>query len=100
MDEAATRNNCYLCSQNGRPLAECCIAVPDSEPREYINGHSRNRARVICKWFDGKFPSNPEVDGKEGNAERVAKMKEAGRVRACALKLFSKRVKRRKEVEK
>jgi hypothetical protein len=83
MDEAATRNNCYLCSLNGRALTECCILVPGSQPREYLNGHSRKRAHVVCKWFDEKY--------KEGSAERVAKIEEAGRVRKNALELFSKR---------
>jgi hypothetical protein len=88
MDEAATRNNCYLCSLNGRALTECCILVPGSKPREYLNGHSRKRAHVVCKWFDEKY--------KEGSAERVAKIEEAGRVRKNALEreLFSKRKKR------
>jgi hypothetical protein len=43
---------------------------------------------VVCKWFDEKY--------KEGSAERVAKIEEAGRVRKNALEreLFSKRKKR------
>jgi hypothetical protein len=88
MDEAATRNNCYLCSLNGRALTECCILVPGSQPPEYLNGHGRKRAHVVCKWFDEKY--------KEGSAERVAKIEEAGRVRKNALEreLFSKRKKR------
>ena len=62
MDEAATKNNCYLCSLNGRALTECCILVPGSKPTQYLNGHNRKRAQAVCEWFDGKY--------KEGSAER------------------------------
>ena len=88
MDEAATKNNCYLCSLNGRALTECCILVPGSKPTQYLNGHNRKRAQVVCEWFDGKY--------KEGSAERAAKVAEAGRVRGNALQLFSKRKKKMK----
>ena len=88
MDEAATKNNCYLCSLNGRALTECCILVPGSKPTQYLNGHNRKRAQVVCEWFDGKY--------KEGSAERAAKVAEAGRVRGNALKLFAKRKKKMK----
>ena len=88
MDEAATKNNCYLCSLNGRALTECCILVPGSKPTQYLNGHNRKRAQVVCEWFDGKY--------KEGSAERAAKVAEAGRVRGNALKMFAKRKKKMK----
>ena len=88
VDEAATKNNCYLCSLNGRALTECCILVPGSKPTQYLNGHNRKRAQVVCEWFDGKY--------KEGSAERAAKVAEAGRVRGNALQLFSKRKKKMK----
>ena len=84
MDEAATKNNCYLCSLNGRALTECCIL--GSEPREYLNGHGRNRSHLVCKWSDEKY--------KEGSAERAAKVKEALKVRGYALKRFSMRKKK------
>ena len=88
MDEAATKNNCYLCSLNGRALTECCILVPGSKPTQYLNGHNRKRAQVVCEWFDGKY--------KEGSAERAAKVAEAGRVRGNALKRFANRKKKMK----
>ena len=47
-DEAATRNNCYLCSLNGREPDDCRIAVPGIHPRQCINGHSAMRKSVIC----------------------------------------------------
>ena len=62
--------------------------VPGSKPTQYLNGHNRKRAQVVCEWFDGKY--------KEGSAERAAKVAEAVRVRRNALQLFSKRKKKMK----
>lgn len=75
-DEAATKNNCFLCSLNGREPDNCRIAVPDIHPRQFINGHSARRRSVICKWFDATFP--------EGNAERELRIEGAKRARATA----------------
>ena len=85
-DPEATKNNCYLCSLNGRPAAECCVEVPGtigSKPPQYTHGHTRSRAKVVCKWFDEKFV--------EDHDERKAKLAYAQKVRANALKLFSKK---------
>ena len=91
LSEDETKNNCYLCSLNGRPLAECCIEVPGtigSKPAQFTLGHSRRRKQVVCKWFDEKF--------SEDDVERKAKLEHAQKARANALKLFSKK-KPRKE---
>ena len=52
----------------------------------HAGSRARKRAHVVCKWFDEKY--------KEGSAECVAKIEEAGRIRKNALELFSKRKKR------
>ena len=64
------------------------LKIAGSKPTQYLNGHNRKRAQVVCEWFDGKY--------KEGSAERAAKVAEAGRVRGNALKLFAKRKKKMK----
>ena len=69
MPEDETKNNCYLCSLNGRPLAECCIKFPGTDV--YTSGHSRPNRGVKCDWFDAKFPTNPERGEKELQAKRV-----------------------------
>jgi len=70
MPEDETKNNCYLCSLNGRPLAECCIKVPGTD--EFTPDHSRRKCEVLCKWFDLKFPiGDPERKTKELQAKRV-----------------------------
>ena len=81
-----TKNNCYLCSLNGRPAAECCIEVqPGSKPVQYLNMHDRKGREVTCEWFDTKFP--------EGDPERKTKKAEAQRVRELALLKLRRRKK-------
>ena len=72
----------------GAAQATATGSAGGSKPTQYLNGHNRKRAQVVCEWFDGKY--------KEGSAERAAKVAEAGRVRGNALKLFAKRKKKMK----
>ena len=86
VSEEETKNNCYLCSLNGRPAAECCIEVqPGSKPVQYLNRHDRKGREVTCEWFDTKFP--------EGDPERKTKKAEAQRVRELALLKLRRRKK-------
>ena len=88
MDEAETKNHCYLCSLNGRPLGECCIEATDTKVLVEIGGckHSRKKKRVVCAWFDERFP--------EGHVDRDAKLAHAARVKKNALHSFSRRKRR------
>ena len=88
MDEAETKNHCYLCSLNGRPLGECCIEATDTKVLVEIGGckHSRKKKRVVCAWFDERFP--------EGHVDRDAKLAHAARVKKNALQSFSRRKRR------
>eukprot|EP01043_Picozoa_sp_COSAG02_P000098 COSAG02_NODE_2_length_75708_cov_87.013953_1_plen_120_part_10 len=57
------RNNCYLCSLNGRLSTECCIKVPGSKPPQWLNGHNGKKKQVLCKWFDQKFSHEHDERG-------------------------------------
>jgi hypothetical protein len=72
MSEEEIKNNCYMCSLNGRPAAECCIEMqPGSKPAAFLNEHGRHRKKLTCKWFGRKFPDDAERDAKEKVAQRA-----------------------------
>ena len=47
-----------------------CIECPvGSTPREYANGHGRDKRAVTCVWFDGRFGPSVERDAKHNQGQ-------------------------------
>ena len=85
MSEEEIKNNCYMCSLNGRPAAECCIEMqPGSKPAAFLNEHGRGRHGVIlCPWFGRKFPDDAERDTKAKMARRARKQADSQAIQAA-----------------
>ena len=69
MDQAETKNHCFLCSLNGQSPAECAIMAEDGTT--YLNGHRKDRKAVVCEWFDSKFPAGDSERERRETARRA-----------------------------
>ena len=84
-EEEEVKNNCYMCSLNGRPAAECCIEMqPGSKPAAFLNEHGRgHRGVLLCPWFGRKFPDDAERDTKAKMARRARKQADSQAIQAA-----------------